>query len=160
MTDPVVDLVRARVVAGSVPGARADAARLALCIEGGAMRGVVSAGMISAIEQLRLLSAFDLVIGSSAGAANGAYLVAGMGTFGSTIYYENINNRSFADIRRALARRPVVDLDFLVRDVMVRQKPLDTTAILGSPIPLALCNAFGFGGSVASIALRVAPSVP
>jgi 3-oxoacyl-[acyl-carrier-protein] synthase II len=29
-----------------------------------------------------------------------------------------------------------------------------------APIPLALCNAFGFGGSVASVALRVAPGRP
>ncbi len=138
MNSPVLELVRARILAGSMPGARSDAARLALCIEGGAMRGVVSAGMIAAVEQLRLLQAFDVVIGSSAGAANGAYLVAGVGTVGATIYFENINNRSFIDVRRALTRWPVVDLDFLVHDVMVRQKPLDAAAILRSPIPLVI----------------------
>jgi predicted patatin/cPLA2 family phospholipase len=138
MTNPVVELIQARVTAGSVPGARTDGALLGLCIEGGAMRGVVSAGMGAAIEQLHLLHAFDVVIGASAGAANGAYLVAGRATIGATIYYENINKRSFIDGRRALARRPVVDLALLVGDVMTRQKPLDTAAILRSPIPLVI----------------------
>jgi predicted patatin/cPLA2 family phospholipase len=138
MTNPVVELIHERVRAGSAPGSRRDAAVLGLCIEGGAMRGVVSAGMVAGLEQLTLLPVFDLVIGSSAGAANGAYLVAGQATVGSTIYYENINNRSFIDSRRMAIGRPVVDLDFLVRDVMTRQKPLDTGAILRSPIPLVI----------------------
>ena len=34
------------------------------------MRGVVSAGMVWALEELRLTSAFDVVYGSSAGALN------------------------------------------------------------------------------------------
>jgi predicted patatin/cPLA2 family phospholipase len=138
MTHPVVDLVRARVMGGSAPGARTDAAVLGLCIEGGAMRGVVSAGMISAVEQLGLLPAFDIVIGCSAGAANAAYLVAGVGTLGSTIYYEKINNRSFIDARRLLLGKPVVSLEFLVGDVMVRRTPLDVAAILVSPVRLAI----------------------
>jgi hypothetical protein len=53
---------------------------------------------------------------------------ADQATVGSTIHYENINNRSFIDSRRMAIGRPVVDLDFLVRDVMTRQKPLDTGA--------------------------------
>ncbi len=138
MTHPVVDLVRARVLGGSVPGARADSAVLGLCIEGGAMRGVVSAGMIAAVEQLGLLAAFDMVIGCSAGAANGAYLVAGDGTRGSEIYYEKINSRSFIDARRMLIGRPVVSLEFLVGDVMVRHTPLDVAAVLASPVRLAV----------------------
>lgn len=102
------------------------------------MRGVVSAGMVAGIEQLGLLRVFDVIVGCSAGAANAAYLVAGRATAGSTIYYTKINNRSFIDPRRALRGRPVVDLGFLVDDVMRRQEPLDTRAILSSPIPLVI----------------------
>ncbi len=136
MRNPVVEIIRNRVLSDSVPGDRADHAKVGLCIEGGAMRGVVSAGMISAIEQLGLLPAFDVVVGCSAGAANGAYLVAGDGTFGASIYYEDINDRRFIDTRRAALGRPVVDLGFLVDHVMTRQKRLDAYAVIRSPIPL------------------------
>ena len=41
------------------------------------MRGVVSAGDGAALERLGLTPRFDLVVGSSAGAINGAALLAG-----------------------------------------------------------------------------------
>jgi len=78
------------------------------------MRGVVSGGMVVALEQLGLLECFDAIYGSSAGAMNGAYFLAGQAALGTTIYYDNINNRHFIDFARALRGRPVVDLDFLV----------------------------------------------
>jgi predicted patatin/cPLA2 family phospholipase len=136
----VRDIVLQRVASGSRPGARHDPHRVALCIEGGAMRGVVSAGMVVAIEQLELLNAFDVVYGSSGGALNGAYLLAGQAALGTTIYYENINNDKFISFARALTSRPVVDIDFLVSHVMQHEKPLDTTAMLASPIPLHIVS--------------------
>lgn len=42
------------------------------------MRGVVSAAMAGAIEELGLTDCFDLVVGTSAGALNGAALLAGV----------------------------------------------------------------------------------
>ena len=42
------------------------------------MRGVVSAGMVAALETLGMSTAFDLVVGSSAGAINGAALLSGV----------------------------------------------------------------------------------
>ena len=47
--NPVVDLLRRR--RGRTPPFD-DHARIALVVEGGAMRGVVSAGMVSALEAL------------------------------------------------------------------------------------------------------------
>lgn len=98
------------------------------------MRGVVSAGMVVALEQLNLLHAFDAVFGSSAGAINGAYFVAGQAGFGTTIYYENINNERFVDLRRGIGPRPVLDLDYLVWDVMCGPKRLDVARVLASPV--------------------------
>jgi len=134
--DAVRQLVIARARAGSRPGQRTDAARIALCIEGGAMRGVISAGMVVAIQQLGLVHAFDAVYGSSAGAMNGAYMLAGQAPFGTTVYYEDINNRNFIDFGRPLHGRSIVDLDFLVDDVMNRRKRLDVDAVRRSPVPL------------------------
>ena len=100
------------------------------------MRGVVSAGMVVALEQLALVNTFDAIYGSSGGAMNAAYLLAGQAVLGTSIYYENINNRSFIDFLRPLRGQPIIDLDFLVGDVMERAKRLDVDAVLASPAPL------------------------
>jgi len=53
-----------------------DPFHLALAIEGGGMRGAVSAGMAAAIASLGLTDAFDSIYGSSAGSVVGAYMVS------------------------------------------------------------------------------------
>jgi YD repeat-containing protein len=78
---PVLSVVRERVKSKSKPGRRlksssSDGAHLALVIEGGGMRGAVSAGMAAALSTLDMLDAFDSIHGSSAGAIVGAYLVS------------------------------------------------------------------------------------
>src|SRR5579859_7054091 len=132
---PFLALLAKRLAAGSKPGARHDGAKLALAIEGGGMRGVVSAGMDAALEDLGMLDAFDEIYGSSAGSFNGAYLLSHRARVGATIYYEDVNNRRFIDIRRAV-RAPVLDLDFMLDDVAERVKPIDWEGVLDSTIPL------------------------
>ena len=73
------------------------------------MRGVVTAGMVVALEQLDLVDSFDRVYGCSAGATNGAYLVAGQAALGTTIYYENLNTGEFINPWAWLRGKPVVD---------------------------------------------------
>jgi predicted patatin/cPLA2 family phospholipase len=133
----VIGLLRARVARGS-RAPHGDGARIALAIEGGAMRGVVSAGMVAALEQLGLTDAFDAVYGSSAGAINGAYFLTGQANLGATIYSEDINNRRFIDLWRPLAGRPIVDLGFLIEHVARRLKPLATDRVLASASPLTV----------------------
>lgn len=133
----VIEILRARRSRGSRPP-HGDAHRVGLVVEGGAMRGVVSAGMVSALEHLGLAHAFDAVYGSSAGALNAAYFLAGQAAVGTTIYYENINNRAFIDLRRALLGRPIVNLEYLIDDVAIRRKPLDAARVLASAIPLGV----------------------
>ena len=133
----MIELLLARAARKSrVP--HGDGARIALCVEGGAMRGVVSAGMVSALEELGLGQAFDAVYGSSAGAINAAYFLAGQARMGTTIYFENLNNHRFISLARPFAGRPIVDLDFLLNDVAMRTKPLDAIRVLKSPSPLTV----------------------
>jgi predicted patatin/cPLA2 family phospholipase len=131
----IADLLRARATRGGT-APHDDGARVALAVEGGAMRGVVSAGMVAGLEALGLTGAFDAVFGSSAGALNGAYFLAGQAAFGATIYSEDINNRAFIDLRRPLRGRPIVDLDYLIDDVAGRRKKLHTERVLASRTPL------------------------
>lgn len=132
----VIKAILARDGSGSRPGCRSDGYRIGLAIEGGSMRGVVSAGMVSGLELLGLFPTFDCVYGTSAGAMNGAYFVAGQACYGTTIYYENINNSKFISFRRLLTSAPVVSLEYIFEDVIVRQKILDWRRVIDSPIPL------------------------
>jgi len=74
----VLKLIAHRYNTGSKPGHRdpSDTAKLALSIEGGGMRGSVSAGMAACIAVLGMSDAFDEIYGSSAGSVIGSYMVS------------------------------------------------------------------------------------
>ena len=74
----VMRLIAQRMRTNSTPGNRApgDEAHLSLAIEGGGMRGAVSAGMAAAIASLGLSDVFDSIYGSSAGCIVGAYMIS------------------------------------------------------------------------------------
>jgi predicted patatin/cPLA2 family phospholipase len=132
----VGELLARRLTKGSEPGRRDDNATLALVIEGGCMRGVISAGMVTALGALGLKRAFDLVVGTSAGAFSGAFFLAGKPGFGTRIYYEELLGREWLDYRRPLRGQPAVALDYLIDDVMVKRKPLDWDSVVASRVPL------------------------
>jgi predicted patatin/cPLA2 family phospholipase len=114
-THPVLDVIRGRAESGSQPGARCDDARVALVVEGGGMRGVVSAGMTAAIERLGLTPCFDLVVGASAGAINGAALLGGVAQEGAAMYHGPLASRSFVNPARVLRGRPVIDVNYVLK---------------------------------------------
>jgi predicted acylesterase/phospholipase RssA len=126
-----------------------DGKKIALVIEGGGMRGCVTAGMVCAIDYLGLRDSVDIVYGSSAGSIIGAYFVTGqLPWFGPEVYYDQLTTAgtSFIDTNRlfralglgllnpkllkdVLFRRnsgkPLLDLDFLLQVTMQRTKPLN-----------------------------------
>jgi predicted patatin/cPLA2 family phospholipase len=108
---PVAAVLRGRAEAGSRPGERDDQHRVALVLEGGGMRGVVSAAMAAALERLGLTPAFDLVVGSSAGAINGAALLAGAAGDATAAYCGPLASRSFVNPLRLLRGKPVIDVN-------------------------------------------------
>jgi predicted patatin/cPLA2 family phospholipase len=114
-THPVLDVIRGRAESGSQPGARRDDASVALVVEGGGMRGVVSAGMTAALERLGLTPSFDLVVGASAGAINGAALLGGVAQEGVAMYHGPLASRSFVNPARVLVGRPVIDVSYVLR---------------------------------------------
>ncbi len=133
---PVVEIIRRRRVEGSRPGKRTDGRRVALVIEGGGMRGVVSAGMAAALEQLGLRDAFDEVHGASAGAFNAAFLLAGQAAYLVALYQCGFGDPRFVSVRRAVRGGPAFDMDYVITDVWTRQRPLRFNAILSSGIAL------------------------
>jgi predicted patatin/cPLA2 family phospholipase len=133
---PVVQTLQRRRAEGSRPGARTDGRRVALVIEGGGMRGVVSAGMTAAIEQLGLRDAFDEVHGASAGAFNAAFLLAGQAAYLATLYQFGFGDPRFVSALRALRGGPAFDMDHVINHVWTRERPLRFDAILSSGIEL------------------------
>ena len=129
----VLRLVQERARSGSRPGHRDDQYRIALSIEGGGMRGTVSAGMALALHELGLVPSFDAVYGSSAGAITGAWLLS------STP--EGLRGWADPDYARTLIRwssllrgRPVVDVHTLVEVVYQTEFPMDFDSVLANPV--------------------------
>jgi predicted patatin/cPLA2 family phospholipase len=136
LAHPVAGLLRERVETGSLPGARRDPHRLALVLEGGGMRGVVSAGMTAALERLGLTPCFDLVVGASAGAINGAALLAGVARQGAATYCGPLASRSFVNPARVLRGRPVIDVNYVLNYASPGLDAGRHDRVLASPIAL------------------------
>ncbi len=133
MVHEVLRIIGERVRSGSRPGQRDDPYRVALSVEGGGMRGTVSAGMALALHELGVVDAIDAVYGSSAGAITGAWLLS------STP--EGLRGWADPDYARTLIRwsallrgRPVVDVRTLVEVVYTTDFPMDFASVLASPV--------------------------
>jgi predicted acylesterase/phospholipase RssA len=135
-------------VASSAACGEGDRCKIALAIEGGGMRGCISAGMVGAIHHLGLTDSFDVVYGSSAGTIVGAYLITGqLPWFGPEVYYDCLTTagKGFIDTRRLLrslgfglldprllkdvltrpAGKPVLNLSYLLQTTLQGIKPVD-----------------------------------
>ncbi|MGH7437014.1 MAG: patatin-like phospholipase family protein [Polyangiaceae bacterium] len=110
--------------------------RAALVVEGGAMRGIFSVGVLDVFME-RGFSPFDFVIGASAGACNLASHVAGQDGRNRRAYFDLMTRREFIDVRRALLGRSAVDLDWLW-DTLAAREPLDVAAVVGSAVELVI----------------------
>jgi predicted patatin/cPLA2 family phospholipase len=117
-------------------GERPPDARIALVVEGGGMRGAVSGGMVLGLDELGLAQAFDAAYGSSAGALNAMWLVSGRVRDGIPTWTDPALVRELISRRRALRRRPVVDITRLVEERYEQLSPGLFDAVLGAPTEL------------------------
>jgi predicted patatin/cPLA2 family phospholipase len=124
-----IDLLKERADCWRRGSPSSDGRKVALIVEGGAMRGVISCAALMGLEDLGMTHIFDEVYGASAGAVNAAYFLAGQAAYATSIYYQKINNTRF--IRR-LWRRKVVDLDDLFDTVIARERPLSVEKVIAS----------------------------
>jgi predicted patatin/cPLA2 family phospholipase len=133
----VLRVLAARADTGGPP--YGDGLRVALAIEGGGMRGVISAGMALELHERGLVPAFDAVYGASAGAITGAWLLSSRpeGLLGWTeTAYAKMLIRRFALFRG----RPAVDIRALIEELYQTTFPMDFASVLASPVeyhPLA-----------------------
>lgn len=116
------------------------AERPALVVEGGGMRGVYSITALAVLEEMGLREAFSMVIGSSAGALNGAYFLSGQAKRGIGTYVDDLSNKNFVNPRRL---KKIVDIDFMVDNALHQQHPLNIDALKSAPgkLHIILTNA-------------------
>lgn len=127
----VIDLMRMR--RHQRGDAHHDGRKLALVVEGGGMRGVLSAGALLALDVLGYRGVFDEVYATSAGAVNAAYFLSGQGRQGITVYFDDICNRRFINPLRVWK---IVDVEFVYDQVVTCVKPLDEHAVRTQPAEL------------------------
>ncbi|MCL2749527.1 MAG: patatin-like phospholipase family protein [Coriobacteriia bacterium] len=100
--------------------------RTAIAVQGGGMRGVYSMGALAHLEKSGLRNAFDLVVGASAGAINGAYLLAGQAHQAVKVYIDYLSGCSFINPLRVYR---IVDIDYMVDIALKQFNPLDIKAL-------------------------------
>lgn len=103
--------------------------RLALVVQAGGMRGIYSMGALAALEDAGLQGAFTVVVGTSAGAIDSAYFLAGQTQEALKLYAEQLSNRRFVNRWRL---NKIVDIDYLVDVVMKQKLPLNLEALYKS----------------------------
>lgn len=129
---PVVELLLERKRQGSQRGKRTDGRVLALAVEGGGLRGTVSAGMCIALEAAGLLDAVDVIYGTSSGALNGSFTTSGQAMLGATNYEDSASRQLFNPLRLLVGRAPV-NFDFLFDEVIRNRRPYDERAFWQGP---------------------------
>lgn len=121
----VMEVLSDRVFARHNNESYNDDARLCLAVEGGAMRGVISSGMLIALYDLGLLDLFDDYVGVSAGSLNLAYTLADQGALGLSVYFEDMTDKDIVNLLRFRSKEhPIMDMHKLY-DHTTKNKRLD-----------------------------------
>ena len=102
----------------------------AIVVEGGAMRGIFSAGVLDIFLEQRF-EPFDLALGTSAGACNLASHLAGQHGRNRRCYLTQMRRTEFSDARRFLRGGHWLDIDYLW-SAFEREDPLDVAAAAAS----------------------------
>jgi predicted patatin/cPLA2 family phospholipase len=113
-----------------------SSSRSALVVEGGALRGVFSTGLLDGFLEARF-NPFDLFIGVSSGASNLAAYLAGMIGRNRTIYLDYSLRSDFISFPKFLSGGHLLDLDWLW-DITIREIRLDLATIYSRAKPFVV----------------------
>lgn len=113
-----------------------DGGRVALVVEGGAMRGIFAAGVLDVFLEQRFRP-FDLAFGVSVGASNLLSYLAGQHGRARRCFLDQMSRPEFIDPWRVVRGGHWMDLDWLW-DAITREDPLDCEAAAASDVEYAL----------------------
>ncbi|MFH1153324.1 MAG: patatin family protein [Pseudomonadota bacterium] len=120
------------------PGEKPESSvRTALIVEGGAMRGIFTTGVLDGFLEAGF-NPFDLFIGVSSGAGNLAAYLAQMPRRNFRIYTDYSLRSEFISFRRFLRGGHLLDLDWLWSST-IREIRLDLKTIYTSGRPFLVC---------------------
>lgn len=108
---------------------RSEDGQRTLVVQGGGMRGVYSMGALSQLAAEGFQDAFDVIIGSSAGAINSAYFLSGQAESGVKLYIDDLSSRRFLNLARL---QKIIDIDYLIDHLLKERLPLDVMALRDS----------------------------
>jgi predicted acylesterase/phospholipase RssA len=143
----VIELIRNRIGGGR---GIAPERRLALVVEGGAMRGTYTSGALLGFHLLGATGIFDCTYATSAGAINAAHFLSGVGHLKAATYYRALADGRFFNPRRL---SKLVDIDFLFDVVLRMEIPLeiDRLVVSQSPLKVAVLNCINGSGEMKDI---------
>jgi predicted patatin/cPLA2 family phospholipase len=110
--------------------------RIALVVEGGAMRGIFAAGALDVFLEQGFFP-FDLVLGVSVGASNALSFLARQHGRTRRCFLDQMSRREFIDPWRGVRGGHWLDLDWLW-DAIEREDPLDRRAAAACGVEYAL----------------------
>ncbi len=93
------------------------------------MRAAASAGGAVALGHLGFRDLFDDVYATSAAVMNASYFMTGQEDLGVTVYFDDLSTKRFCDHRRFWK---ILDVDYVIDEVITKRKPLDLTALIES----------------------------
>jgi len=103
-----------------------------LVVQGGGMRGIYSAGAMSALADAGMAGSYAHIFASSSGAINAAYLMSGQTDLVAAGYADHLNRSS--PFIRYWRLNKIVDIDYLVDNILRHsESPLDVKAVIESP---------------------------
>jgi predicted patatin/cPLA2 family phospholipase len=124
-TPSVLELIDARLRGES------DNYRLALALEGGGMRGVVSASMMMGFRDIGIDKVIDRFYGTSSGSLNLAYFAGGATWPEVGLYYDHLTQGFVRKIYR-YPHKPPLDMSFAFEEIMERRRPINVEALVAS----------------------------
>lgn len=108
---------------------------VAITVEGGGMRGVVSGAMLIALRELGMTDHVDRIYGASSGGMNVAYFAAGAGWDALAVYYDHLVDGFVRRFPRP--GRPMLDMG-RVEEAMRQLVPIDVAGVSRSTVDARL----------------------
>ncbi|MFC1672663.1 patatin-like phospholipase family protein [Pseudomonadota bacterium] len=131
-TDPksVIDALIARK-----DGETNDGRKIALVLEGGALRGVYSCGVAQALSELGFSQCFDLLIGTSSGALNCLYLLGDEMDVAHSVYYENAVDKRCLNLFKF---PELLNVRWMISEYILDKKRFNDDVVYSSPTEILI----------------------
>jgi predicted patatin/cPLA2 family phospholipase len=133
--EAVIDALRLRLKRHRAGQSIEDRKTIGLVVEGGSLRGIYSAGGLHALAHLGYADLFDRIYATSAGAMNASYFLSHQPDLGISVYFESLLCRRFINPWRLWK---ILDIDWLMRQVISVDKPLDVQRVMQSRTALMI----------------------